>query len=591
MLWLQKKFECIIINNVCNLNRGVKVIVKKLIHGLIISVFCIILYCCSIPAFATDIGAKGRVLFISSYSYSWDTVQMQIEGIQDTFGTDYEIDYEYMDTKRVDDAKAMQLFYDRLKYSMSKVEPYDVIIVGDDAALSFVLEYRPGLFKGIPIVFEGINDEKLVKKALEDDLITGIVEKLPVEENLELATELFPDAEKVVAILDNTVTGEAERKRFYSYAEKYPDLEFSELNVSEMSTLDLQKGLRALEKDKTILLFVVMTEDADGRQYNSQQLASFMLTYSSVPVFRMVEAGIGDGFLGGEVVSMYLCGQEAAKMAIRIIDGEEVSAIEPMLESPSVSILDEKIMNRYSVSVKDIPKGTELVNHTESFAERNQEAMILIMILVLLVITVVIWACWDGYKKHRMVTELNNTKNILENASQHDFLTGLPNRSKFMQDLENLIESKTPCTVIMIDIDDFKEINDTLGHAGGDIALKTIADRMKDIRSQILTPYRFAGDEFIMILCSEQQKLVEKVAYDCRNIFAKDVKFKNKKHKVTGSIGLASYPKDAVEIEALISCADAAMYQVKRSGKNQFAYYQANMSVHKQEKSEKNDEI
>ena len=584
VLWLQKKFECIIINNVCILNRGVTVIVKRWIQGLIISIFCIILYCCTLPAFAGDLGTKGRVLFISSYSYSWDTVQMQIDGIKETLGPGYEIDYEYMDTKRVDDAKAMQLFYDRLKYSMSKVEPYDVIIVGDDAALSFVLEYRPGLFKNIPIVFEGINDEELVEKALEDPLITGIVEKLPLEENLELAMKLLPDANQVVAILDDTITGEAERKRFYSYEEQYPELEFSELNASELGTLELQRGLRCLEKNKTILLFVVMTQDADGKQYTSQQLANFMLTYSSVPAFRMVEAGIGDGFLGGEVVSMKLCGQEAAQMAMRIIDGEEVSEIAPLMESPSIRILDEKIMNRYGVSLKNVPKGTELMNHTESFAERNQEAMILIIILVVMIVAVIIGAAWDGYKKHRMVAELNNTKNILENASQHDFLTGLPNRSKFMQDLEQLIESKTPCTVIMIDIDDFKDINDNYGHAAGDIALKTIADRTKDIRSQILTPYRFAGDEFIMILCSEQQKLVEKVAYDCRNIFTKEVKFKNKKYRVTGSIGLASYPKDAVEIETLITCADDAMYQVKRSGKNQFAYYDASKASKKTEK-------
>lgn len=558
-----------------------------MVQGLLVSVFCIIAYCCAISAHAGETGAKGRVLFISSYSYSWDTVQMQIEGLKDTLGLEYELDYEYMDTKRVDDGKAMQLFYDRLKYTMSKVKPYDVIIVGDDAALSFVLEYRSGLFKGIPIVFEGINDEELVERALKDELITGIVEKLPLEENLELAMKLLPNAEKVVAVLDDTVTGEAERKRFFSYEKEYPELEFEELNASEMSTLELQRNLRALEKNKTILLFVVMTEDADGQQYTSQQLADFMLTYSSVPAFRMVEAGIGDGFLGGEVVSMYLCGQEAAQMAVRIIEGEDVSEIEPLMESPSVRVLDEKIMTRYGVNVKNVPKGTELVNHTDSFAERNREAMVLIIVLILLVIAVVIWAVWDSYKKHRMVEELNNTKNILENASQHDFLTGLPNRSKFMQDLESLIESNTPCTVIMIDIDDFKDINDTLGHAGGDVALRTIADRMKEIRSQILTPYRFAGDEFIMILCSAQEKLVEKVAYDCRNIFAKEVKFKNKKHRVTGSIGLASYPKDALDIETLISCADDAMYQVKRSGKNQFAYYQADKAKKKIENTEK----
>lgn len=554
---------------------------KKKLRGLLFSVFFIILYCCSVSVLASDVDSKGRVLFISSYSYSWDTVQMQIEGIKDTLGLEYELDYEYMDTKRVDDATSRELFLARLEYTMSQVEPYDVIIVGDDAALSFALENRDRLFKDIPIVFEGINDEDLVQRALEDSLITGIVEKLPLEENLELAMELLPDADKVVAVLDDTLTGEAERKRFYGYAEKYPELDFSELNASELSTLDLQRGLRGLEKDKTVLLFVVMTQDADGKQYNSQQLANFMLTYSSVPTFRMVEAGIGDGFLGGEVVSMYLCGQEAANMARRIMNGDAVSDVEPMMESPSIRVLDEVIMNRYGVNLKNVPKGTELVNHTETFAERNQEAMILIVVLIIVIVAVVIWASWDGYKKHRMVDELSDAKTILENASQHDFLTGLPNRSKFMKDLEDIIAKEMSCTVIMIDIDDFKDINDNYGHASGDIALRTIAERMKELQSSILTPYRFAGDEFIMILCSEQEKLVEKVAYDCRNIFAKDIKFKNKKHKVTGSIGLASYPKDATEIETLINCADDAMYQVKRSGKNQFAYYQTDKAPKK----------
>lgn len=559
---------------------------KKFIWGLIISVFCIALYWSTATSQAEAASAKGRILFISSYSYSWDTVQMQIEGIQDTLGLEYELDYEYMDTKRVDDETSGQLFYERLAYTMSKVEPYDVVIVGDDAALQFVMEYRNDLFQGIPIVFEGINDEALVEEALKDALITGIVEKLPLEENIDLALTLFPKAEKIVAVLDDTLTGEAERKRFFSYEEQYPQLEFRELNASRLSTRELQTELHNLEPEKTILLFVVMTEDASGVQYTSQQLADFMLTYSSVPAMRMVEAGIGNGFLGGEVVSMYLCGARAAEMAKQIVAGTPVSQIEPLMESPSVCMLDEQVMNRYGVSLKNIPEGTELVNHEESFVERNSEAMRWIVVLLVLVVCVFIWACFDGYKKHRMLEELGNTKAILENASQHDFLTGLPNRSKFMKDLEELLAEKKPCTVIMIDIDDFKHINDNYGHACGDIALKEIAGRMKEIRSAILTPYRFAGDEFIMILRSEQAKIIEKVAYDCRNLFAGDIKFENKKYRITGSIGLASYPKDATEIEALITCADDAMYEVKRSGKNQFAYYDAQKAVQKRKEND-----
>ena len=545
---------------------------KKIIHILILCICLTFLYNTNVSA--AILGVKGRVLFISSYSYGWDTVQMQIDGIKETLNMEYELDYEYMDTKRVNDETAMSLFYEGLAYRMSQVEPYDVIIVGDDAALQFVLDYRDGLFKDIPIVFEGVNDEALIKTALKDPLITGVVEKLSVQDNLDLALKLIPGATKVVAVLDDTITGEAERKRFFAVEDDYPNLEFSELNASELSSSALQRALRALSKD-TILIFIVMTEDADGKQYNSQQIGDFMLLYSSVPAFRMVEAGIGSGFVGGNVVSMSGSGKEAAKMAISIIDGTPVSEIEPMMESPRENIIDEDIVRRYGLNKNNIPQGTSIINHELSFLERNEEAVLPVVSLMLAVVLILIWAVVDGANKRRIVKELSQAKQIMENASQHDFLTGLSNRSKFMQDLEELIEEGKPCTIMMLDIDDFKIINDTYGHTAGDITLQEIASRMKEMQSQILTPYRYAGDEFIMILRSAQPNMVEKTAYSCRNVFSKEIKFQNVDYKVTGSIGVASYPKDAKDIETLITCADDAMYEVKKSGKNMFAYYEA----------------
>ncbi len=543
---------------------------KKLIHTLIICICLTIIY--STTSSATILGVKGRVLFISSYSYSWDTVQMQIDGIKDTLGIEYDLDYEYMDTKRVNDETAMQLFYDGLTYRMSQVEPYDVIIVGDDAALQFVLEHRDGLFQNIPIVFEGINDEDLVETALKDPLITGVVEKLSLEDNLEFAMKLMPKAKKVVAILDDTITGQAERKRFFAIEKDYPELEFSEINVSEYTTNDLQRALHKLSED-TILLFIVMTEDANGIQYDSQHIGNFMLIYSSVPAFRMVEAGMGNGFVGGNVVSMYKSGEIAANMAIEIISGTPVSEIEPMMESPRENMVDEDIVRRYKLDVGNIPKDTTIINHEQSYWERNREAIKVVSLLILAIILIIVWVIWDNIKKYRIMKELSDAKQILENASQHDFLTGLSNRNKFMHDLNALIDEKQPCTVLMLDIDDFKMINDSYGHAAGDITLQSIANRMKEMQSQILTPYRYAGDEFIMILRSSQPMLIEKAAYDCRNIFTKDIKFEHVNYKVTGSIGIATYPKDAKDIETLITCADDAMYEVKKSGKNMFAYY------------------
>ena len=192
---------------------------------------------------------------------------------------------------------------------------------------------------------------------------------------------------------------------------------------------------------------------------------------------------------------------------------------------------------------------------------------------------VIIWICIDHRRQKKMVAELECARKIMESASQHDFLTGLPNRSKFMSDLTELIRERKPCTIMMLDIDDFKKINDSLGHTAGDEALQEVAGRLKDMESQIFTAYRFAGDEFIAILQSSQFKIVEKTAYACRQIFTKQFKLVGNTAKICGSIGIASYPKDTEDLEQLIIYADDAMYRVKKNGKNDFAFYEGKKSA------------
>ncbi len=515
----------------------------------------------------------GRILFISSYNYGWDTVQIQIEGIKAGIGDNTVLDYEFMDTKRVDDEISKQQFYEGLKYRMSKVEPYDVVILGDDAALLFAIKYREELFAGIPLVYEGINDEELALEVSKDPLITGVIEKLSVEKNIDFAKRLLPDAKKVVAILDDTVTGEAERKRFFSYQDQYPDLKFSEINSSELTSAKLKQRINQVGKS-SILIYVVMTEDADGKHYSNKEAVDLITTTARVPVFRMVEAGVGEGILGGNVVSMYKSGEIAAGIAMDIINGRESGEIGVVIDSPNVYCVDQLVMEKFGLDMKLIPEDTEIINYQPSFWERNREAMLPGGILVTALLIIILICVIDNFRRRRLYRELDEVKGIMESASQHDFLTGIGNRSKFMEDLSETIQEENPCTIMMIDIDEFKKINDTFGHNAGDEALKEVAARLKTMQSQILTPYRFAGDEFILIIKSKQNKIVEKTAYQCRNLFSKPFILAGEPRKVCGSIGIASYPKDAQELERLIECADSAMYKVKKSGKNNFAFYE-----------------
>ena len=514
-----------------------------------------------------------RVLFISSYSYAWDTVQLQIEGIKAGLGDGVTLDYEFMDTKRVNDETAEKLFFEGLSYRLSKVAPYDVVILGDDAALIFAAKYQEELFAGIPLVFEGVNDEELAGELAKDPLITGVLEKLSVDKNIELGLRLNPDAKKVVAILDNSITGEVERKRFYKSAESYPELTFTEINASELTSTQLRRELKKVSDD-SILIYVVMTEDASGKQYTNKESIRLISDNAAVPALRMVEGGIGEGLLGGNVVSMYKSGEIAANIAVSIAGGRDSGQINVM-DSPNIYCVDQLVMNKFGLDMSLLPEGTQIINEQKNFFERNQEAMVPGAMLIIFLIIVILWVCIDNFRRRRLMKELEEARGIMESASQHDFLTGIPNRSKFMEDLETTIASGKPCTIMMIDIDDFKHINDNYGHTAGDDALRELAHRLKQMQSQILTPYRFAGDEFILLIRSEQKKIVEKTAYECRNLFSKSFVLAGTEMKVCVSIGISSYPRDAQDAEQLIINADDAMYEVKKSGKNNFAFYHA----------------
>ena len=163
-----------------------------------------------------------RVLFISSYSYTWSTVPLQLEGIHSALDDTVTLDVEFMDTKTLPSDIAEKELLERLRIKKEHMEGYDAVIAGDDAALLFVMDYRAELFDGTPIVFEGINNIDYAKEVSADPLVTGVIEKFSYEDNLEFAMQIQPDADKIVAVVDTTVTGVGEQQQFFDQEEAYP---------------------------------------------------------------------------------------------------------------------------------------------------------------------------------------------------------------------------------------------------------------------------------------------------------------------------------------------------------------------------------
>lgn len=176
------------------------------------------------------------------------------------------------------------------------------------------------------------------------------------------------------------------------------------------------------------------------------------------------------------------------------------------------------------------------------------------------------------------ITERKAAEKKILHLAHFDGLTGLPNRALFYDRLEQ--ETKKAhraglrMVLLFIDLDYFKQVNDTLGHSAGDTLLAEAARRIADCVRETDTVARLGGDEFTVILSGlESTDVVERVAENIVNRLAEPFQLEGAVAYVSASIGITRYPDDATEAEDLVKAADQAMYLAKNGGRNRFDYF------------------
>ncbi|MDH4235465.1 MAG: diguanylate cyclase, partial [Gallionella sp.] len=187
----------------------------------------------------------------------------------------------------------------------------------------------------------------------------------------------------------------------------------------------------------------------------------------------------------------------------------------------------------------------------------------------------------------RDITKKKESDDLIWKQANFDMLTGLPNRHMFYdrltQEIKKSHRAGLKMALLFVDLDKFKEVNDTLGHSIGDIMLMETARRISDCVRGTDIVARLGGDEFTVVLAElVDSSSVERIVENILQKLAEPFQLGDEMAYVSASIGITLYPEDAIEVEELLKNADQAMYMAKSKGRNRFCYFTPSMQHHAQ---------
>ena len=581
----------------------------KIINYLILFITMLSLFTLNVNAAnvcPSNVSSNAKhVLFISSYSPSFQSFFPQVEGIKSQFnGQDIILDIEFMDTKRFYTDENINNFYNRLKYKIENLPTYDGIIVADDDALNFAAKYQNELFKNIPIVFLGANNIAAAIENSKNPYITGVVEVPSYLDTIKMALNLNKKAKGVVAIVDGTTTGQAELQVLDNDMSQLKNIDLTVLNLADLSFKEMLQSVCKIKDDKIILLLSTY-KDRTGQVFTIDESVDAILAKATQPLYYPYYEALYKDLLGGKVISHYEQARVASEIMLDVLNGKDISTISCLIESPNQYVVNYNVLKKFGLDENQLPKGTILLNKNASFFEQYKKYVVAIGLISFMLILIIIILQIKNIRIRRAETELIQNKDDLmiandeltvineelvvalkeiqtQNEKIHDLiykdeLTGINNRFSIFQLIDETLKIEVTDSLIAImflDIDNFKNINDSCGHDVGDEVIKITAERLKKFESADIALGRFGGDEFIFLLKNIKNKdNIISIVSDIQNSFTENIKVGLNRFSLAVSIGISIVYKDNNSRTELLKRADFALYEAKNSGKNKFVFY------------------
>lgn len=509
--------------------------------------------------------ANLRVLVVHSYESHLPWVSRFAEGLLTWPGGDIELYSEFLDAERLD-FQSHDVFAEYL-LNRYQSENIDAILLDSSAASVMADRNR--------IILDAISPVRVYYSVLSLSLNETEVLITPdfadsAKRTMRLALQMNPSLEKVVVIEGPTFI---DRNLAGSISDELSDDGVAVEWLRDFTMQTLREQVEALPLDSAIFMSLVF-QDSEGNAYIPKEVAKEVITYAQVPAYTLYSTFMGTGSVGGYMFDPALVAHEMLDAAADVVANGRITQ-DYQAERP---VFDLTAMSRFGFDEDILPSDAVRVNPPLSMLQRYPRLFEMILLIsIVLIIAGAAWLSWQSWYNARLKSknnllsrlklELTQANEKLHELAMYDALTNLLNRQAAEPILAEAVSRQrryhTPAVLLVIDIDDFKKVNDSFGHKVGDKVLKKVACIINSgVRESDLVA-RWGGEEFVVLLNNAELEGASIVARSlCQNVASQTTD-----PQVTISIGGAPL-LIGDDWGVVFNRADQALYNKKRQGKN-----------------------
>ena len=520
------------------------------------------------------------ILYVNSYDLTYAPTTTLLRGIVPALKkNNVYCDIEFLDCKEFSYSEIEEVNYNIFKKKFTNGPKYAAILVSDDPALEFMSKFHDEIFPGVPVIFCGINNPVKARKMNAMNNFAGTYQNINLNDIISVASRLSPQVSKVVAIHDDTFTSSGDMIQFKEVQYNFPQYSFSDINVENLSLDEFAFALESLEDD-TIAILMNSCIKVDNGLSAARDQEKFIIDHTHIPVYKYTVNGIGDGIAGGKIQNYLKIGEHAVELVLEVLNGRDINSINLSEDNSGTFIFDKEVLKKYNLRTSVLPKDSHLVNSKTSVLINYKDMVFPVMYLILSLVIIAVIFIFLTFNEHKNIRKLRASQENLKYLAEHDSLTDLPNRHTINGIFDNVCSRKSDFAIMLIDVDDFKKINDLYTHLCGDEVLHTLAARLKTLTIDgKFFVCRFGGDEFILMYTNGHINEENPDLQNMLRVFNEPITFEDRKIFVQVSVGIVNSSSRYKRFYEYVADADIAMYQSKKNGKNQITIFDDSLKV------------